>query len=48
VVFSVVQTILSKFDNGFAVLLIIIVFIFQVLLTLGVQASMYRRLVKED
>jgi len=47
VIFFVVQTILGKFDNGFAVFLIIIVFIFQVLVTLGIQASMYRRLLKE-
>jgi len=47
VVFSVVQTVLGRFDNGFAVFLIVLLVIFQILLSFGIQASMYKQLLKD-
>jgi len=44
VIFSVISTILDKIDNGFAVFLLIILVIFQIILSLGLQASIYKRL----
>jgi len=47
VIFSVISTILDKIDNGFAVFLLIILVIFQLILSVGIQASIYKRLTRE-
>ena len=47
VIFSVVSTVLSKIDNGFAVFLLVILFIFEMLVSIGIQASMYKQLMRE-
>ena len=44
VIFSVASTVLNKMDNGFAVFLIIVLVVFQLIVTVGIQASMYRQL----
>ena len=44
VIFSVIQTVLKYFDNDFASFLIIIIAIFQMFVSLGIQASMYKQL----
>jgi hypothetical protein len=44
IIFSVVSTVLNKIDNNFAVFLIVILVIFEVILSLGIQASMYKQL----
>jgi len=41
---SVIQGVLSIFDNTFASFLIIILTVFQIILMLGIKASMYRQL----
>jgi hypothetical protein len=46
VIFSVISAILNKFDNGFAIFLLIVLFIAQLVVALGLQASMYKQLVK--
>jgi len=43
-IFSVIQTVLSSFDNNFAAFLLIITAIFQLFVFLGIQASMYKQL----
>jgi len=43
-IFSIVQVILSSFDNGFASFLVFITVIFQLFVSLGIQASMYKQL----
>jgi len=47
VIFSIFQTILKQFDNDFAFFLIIITAIFEMLVSLGIQASMYKQLAKD-
>jgi len=44
---SVIQGVLSIFDNGFASFLIIILTVFQIILMLGIQASMYKQLASD-
>ena len=44
VIFSIIQTILKQFDNDFASFLIIITAIFEIVVSLGIQASMYKQL----
>ncbi len=44
VIFSVVSTVLNKFDNNFAVFLIIVLVVFEVIVSIGIQASMYKQL----
>ena len=44
VIFSVIQTVLNKMDNGFAVFLLILLVVFQLIVTIGIQASMYKQL----
>jgi len=43
-IFSVIQTVLSGFDNSFASFLVIITVIFQIFVALGIEASMYKQL----
>jgi len=47
VIFSIFQTILKQFDNDFAFFLIIITAIFEMLVSLGIQASIYKQLAKD-
>jgi hypothetical protein len=47
-IFFVLIIILSRLGSDFAVFLIIIAYIFFVLLYLGIQASMYKQLTRED
>jgi len=47
VIFSIVQTILKQFDNDFASFLIIITAIFEIVVSLGIQASMYKQLTRD-
>jgi hypothetical protein len=47
VIFSIVQTVLKQFDNDFASFLIIIIAVFQIFVSLGIQASMYKQLAGE-
>jgi len=44
VIFSVISTILKRFDNNFAVFLLVIIAIFDIIVNLGIQASMYKQL----
>ena len=46
VIFSVISAVLNKIDNGFAVFLLILLVIFQLIVTLGIQASMYKQLME--
>jgi hypothetical protein len=41
---STVQTVLARFDNSFATFLLVIVAIFQIIVSLSIQASMYKQL----
>jgi hypothetical protein len=43
-IFSIIQVILNLFDNYFAIFLLVITVIFQTFVSLGIQASMYKRL----
>jgi len=47
VIFSIIQTILKQFDNDFASFLIIITAIFEIIVSLGIQASMYKQLARD-
>jgi len=44
---SVIQGVLTIFDNTFASFLIIILTVFQIILMLGIQASMYKQLARD-
>jgi len=44
VIFTVIQAVLNYFNNDFAYFLIIIITIFEILVSLGIQASMYKQL----
>jgi len=44
---SVIQGVLSIFDNTFASFLIIILTVFQIILMLGIKASMYKQLARD-
>jgi hypothetical protein len=48
VIFSVVQTILNLFNNNFATFIFILTIIFQFIVSLGIQASMYKQLAKDN
>jgi hypothetical protein len=47
VIFSVISTILNRFDNNFALFIFVLTYIFVILLSLGIQASIYKRLTRE-
>jgi len=43
-IFSIIQAILSSFGNDFATFIVVITAIFQIFVSLGIQASMYKQL----
>jgi len=46
-IFSIIQAVLSSFDNSFATFLVVITIIFQLFVALGIQASMYKQLASD-
>jgi hypothetical protein len=47
VISSVSSAVLNRFDNNFAIFVFIVIYIFVVILSLGIQASMYKQLTRD-